>query len=76
MKLNEALETLKNNGAEVIKESVVEDVYDDIFETIYDMTDEECEKLCHIIKRIIEQYNYDHALKFKKDLIDMLKGLK
>ena len=75
MKLNEALETLKNNGAEVIKKSV-EDVYDDIFETIYDMTDEECEKLCYIIKQIIKQYNYDHAEKFKKDLIDMLKGLK
>ena len=75
MKLDEALETLKNNGAEVIKESVAEDVYDDIFETIYDMSQSDCDELCYIIKEI-NHSSRRFAEDCKETLIGMLKGLK
>ncbi len=74
MKLDEALETLKNNGAEVIKESVADDVYTDIFETIYDMSQPECDDLCDVIKQI-NRSSRKTAEDFKDYLINVLKGL-
>lgn len=78
MNEKEAIKTLKDSGLKVIKEYTdiyTNDTYDALFETIFDMSDVECGDLCETIRRINESGSYKRAMKFKQDLIRLLKGL-
>ena len=78
MNEKEALMTLKDSGHKVIKEyadTYTNDTYDSLFEAIYDMSVDEYDELCDTIRKICFTSSYKDALKYKKDLIRLLKGL-
>lgn len=78
MNEKEAIKTLKDSGLKVIKEyadTYTNDTYDQIFETIHDMSADECGALCETIQKICYTSSYKDALKYKKDLVRLLKGL-
>ena len=78
MNEKEAIKTLKDSGLKVIKEYTdvyTNDNYDQLFETIYDMSAEECSDLCETIRNICFTSEYKSAMKYKRDLIRLLKGL-
>ena len=78
MNEKEAISTLKASGHKVIKEYVdvyTNDTYDQLFETIYDMNADDCDQLCETIHKICFTSEYKSAMKYKRDLIRLLKGL-
>lgn len=78
MNEKEAIKTLKDSGLKVIKEyadTYTNDTYDALFEGIFDMSADECSDLCETIHKICYASSYKDAMKFKQDLIRLLKGL-